>query len=63
MKMLVMEVILDFPYLWTTCINIDMTDLFYEREDSNVESYADDTTPYSYATLHRDISVGLKMTV
>ena len=30
--------------------NIDMTDLFYECEDSNVASYADDTTPYSCAT-------------
>ena len=27
-----------------------MTDLFYECEDSNVASYADDTTPYSCAT-------------
>ena len=27
-----------------------MIDLFYECEDSNVESYADDTTPYSCAT-------------
>ena len=30
--------------------NINMTDLFYECEDSNVASYADDTTPYSCAT-------------
>ena len=30
--------------------NIDMIDLFYECEDSNVPSYADDTTPYSCAT-------------
>ena len=27
-----------------------MIDLFYECEDSNVASYADDTTPYSCAT-------------
>ena len=26
-----------------------MIDLFYECEDSNVASYADDTTPYSCA--------------
>ena len=32
--------------------NIDMIDLFYECEDSNVASYADDTTPYSCATGH-----------
>ena len=30
--------------------NINMNDLFYECEDSNVASYADDTTPYSCAT-------------
>ena len=30
--------------------NIDMIDLFYECEDANVASYADDTTPYSCAT-------------
>ena len=30
--------------------NIDMIDFFYECEDSNVASYADDTTPYSCAT-------------
>ena len=30
--------------------NINMIDLFYECEDSNVASYADDTTPYSCAT-------------
>ena len=29
--------------------NINMIDLFYECEDSNVASYADDTTPYSCA--------------
>ena len=27
--------------------NIDLTDLFYECEDSNIASYADDTTPYA----------------
>ena len=30
--------------------NIDMINLFYECEDSNVASYADDTTLYSCAT-------------
>ena len=33
--------------------NIDLTDLFLECEDDNISSYADDTTPYSYA---QDIS-------
>ena len=27
--------------------NIDLTDLFYECEDSNISNYADDTTPYA----------------
>ena len=27
--------------------NIDLIDLFYEYEDSNIASYADDTTPYA----------------
>ena len=26
--------------------NIDLTDLFYECEDSNIANYADDTSPY-----------------
>ena len=30
--------------------NVDMTDLFYEYEDSNVASYADETTPNPCAT-------------
>ena len=39
--------------------NTNMIDLFYECEDSNVASYADDTTPHSCAT---DISsVGLEL--
>ena len=29
--------------------NIDLIDLFYECEKSNIVSYADDTTPYSCA--------------
>ena len=29
--------------------NIDLIDLFYEREESNIVSYADDTTPCSSA--------------
>ena len=29
--------------------NIDLIDLFYEREESNIASYADDATPYSCA--------------
>ena len=27
--------------------NIDLIDLFYECEDSNIDNYADDTTPYA----------------
>ena len=29
--------------------NIDLIDLFFECDDSEIPSYADDTTPYSYA--------------
>ena len=29
--------------------DIDLIDLFYECEESNIVSYADDTTPYSCA--------------
>ena len=29
--------------------NIDLIDLFYECKESNIASYADDTTPYSCA--------------
>ena len=53
--------------------NIDMINLFYECEDSNVASYADDTTLYSCATDITSValevqasainfSVGLKIT-
>ena len=27
--------------------NVDLTDLFYECEDSNIANYADDTTPHA----------------
>ena len=42
--------------------NIDMINLFYECEDSNVASYADDTTPY-YRPLQLNFSVGLKTNI
>ena len=32
--------------------NIDLTDLFYECEESNIASYADGTTPYSNKLFH-----------
>ena len=35
--------------LGTLLFNIDLIDLFYECEESNIPSYADDTTPYSCA--------------
>ena len=54
--------------------NIDMIDIFYECEDSNVASYTDDTTPYTCATeipsvalelqkLQLNFSVGLKIII
>ena len=36
--------------LGSILFNINMIDLFYECEDSNVASYDDDTTPYSCVT-------------
>ena len=33
--------------LGPSLFNIDLTDLFYECEDSNIANYADDTTPYA----------------
>ena len=35
--------------LGSLLFNIDLIDLFYECEESNIASYADDTTPYSCA--------------
>ena len=62
--------------LGTILFNIDVIDLFYECEDSNVASYADDTTPYSCAIdipivalelqatkLQLNFSIGLKITI
>ena len=54
--------------------NIDFINLFYECENSNVASYADDKTPYSCITdipslsfeVHASatkLSVGLKITI
>ena len=37
--------------------NIDLTDPFYECEDSNIANYADDTTPY--AICHKGCNVGI----
>ena len=37
-------------YFRTNFIQINMIDLFYECKDSNVASFADDTTPYFCAT-------------
>ena len=34
------------PFLFIT----DLIDLFYECEESDLASYADDTTPYSFAS-------------
>ena len=39
-----------------------MTDLFYECQDSNAASYADDTTPHSCATDIPSASLELKTT-
>ena len=41
--------------------NINMIDLFYECEDSNVASYADNTTPYSCATDMTSVTLELQV--
>ena len=41
--------ILQGSVLGPLLFNINLIDLFYERKDSNVASYADDTIPYSCA--------------
>ena len=40
--------------------NIDLTDLFYECEDSNITNYADDTTPYVCGENIRVVISGLQ---
>ena len=39
--------VLQGSFLGPLLFNIDLTDLFYECEDSNIVNYADDTTPYA----------------
>ena len=62
MEILVIELILNLVYPRVVSgpilFNINMIDLFYEGKDSNVASYADDTTPYLCAT---DIPSGIKL--
>ena len=43
--------------------NIDLIDLFYECEESNIASYADDTTPYSCARDTQTVISELKSLV
>ena len=40
--------------------NIKMIDLFYECQDSSIENYADDTTPYSCATDMTSVAMELQ---
>ena len=40
--------------------NIDLIDLFYECEERNIVSYADDTTPYSCARETQTVISELK---
>ena len=42
--------------------NIDLIDLFYECEESNIASYADETTPYSCARDAQTVIYELKLT-
>ena len=40
--------------------SIDLTDLFYEREDRNIASYTDDIEPYSCANYTQTVISKLK---
>ena len=42
--------------------NIDLIDLFYECEESNIASYADETTPYYCARDAQTVIYELKLT-
>ena len=46
--------------LGSLLFNIDLVDLFYECEESNIGSYTDDTTPYSCARVTKTIISELK---
>ena len=46
--------------LGSLLFNIDLIDLFYECEKSNIVSYADDTTPYSCARDTQTVNSELK---
>ena len=50
-------------FLGLLLFNIDLIGLFYEREDSNVASYADDTTPYSCAIDIPSVALELQASV
>ena len=39
-----------YPILGPLLYNINMTDQFYACEENDIADYAEDTTPYSYAT-------------
>ena len=41
--------------------NIDLIDLFYECEESDIGSYADDTTPYSCRTDTQSVTAKLQI--
>ena len=43
-------------------LNIDLIDLFYECEESDIASYADDTTPYSCGSDTQSIIAKLQIT-
>ena len=42
--------------------NIGLIDLFYKYEESDIASYADDTTPYSCRTYTQSVIVQLQIT-
>ena len=47
--------------LGSLLLHIDLIDLFYECEDSNIAGYADDATPYSCGENIQAVVLELKL--
>ena len=58
----VLHVVPQGSILGQLLLNIDLTDLFYECEESNIASYADDTTPYSRGSDTQSVIAKLQIT-
>ena len=50
------------PILGPLLFNIDLIDLFYEFEESDIAGYVDDTAPYCYGTDTQSVMAELQIT-